>query len=323
MAELDVAVSRDFNAAHDLLLTALQHDPASSPVYEFLRYLDVLALHKDPAADLAPVAPQRPAELATDRKTVLDAVNGVRTALSLPGLQEDPALAEAAQAHAYYYLLNITQQQVSGTGVVTEDPSLPGFTGAQALDRDRHFGYTGARSGELAEHALSATGSAETWVDSVFHRFPLADPATAAVGYGEARVGPIAISVLDYGAGPAGTGDAVVYPADGQTGVPLAFTGQEVPDPLPQTAFPPSGYPITLQVGDAQHLQLATSRLLDADGKEVPSYTLAPGDQVSASQWALLARQPLSPGARYTVEVAGTVDGKDFSKRWSFTAAGS
>ena len=41
----------------------------------------------------------------------------------------------------------------------------------------------------------------------------------------------------------------------------------------------------------------------------------------ASSEWALLAQHPLTPGAKYTVEVVGKVDGQDFSRRWSFTVA--
>jgi Cysteine-rich secretory protein family len=321
LAEVAVALQRDFNGAHDILLAALQRSPGSSQVYEFLRCLDLLVLKKDPASELAPIAPQRPAQLAADRKAALDTVNAVRAAAGAPALREDPALAEAAQAHAYFYLFNASQQQVSGTGVVSEDASLPGFTGARSIDRDRHFGFGGARGVELANHVLTPVGSVQSSVDSVFHRLPLLDREVVAAGYGAARVGPIAISVVDLGTGPAGAGDPVIYPADGQTGVPPAFVGNEVPDPLPQGAVTPTGYPVTLQIGGAQQLSVTTGRLLGPDGKEVPSYTLPPGTQLGSSQWALVAKRPLAPGGRYTVEVSGTVDGKDFSKRWSFTVS--
>ncbi|HEY4027109.1 MAG TPA: CAP domain-containing protein [Candidatus Dormibacteraeota bacterium] len=319
LAEIDAVVNRDFNAAHDVLLTALQRSPTSSAIYEFLRALDLLVLKKDPAADLGTVAPQRPPDLTTERKTALDAVNNLRTARGLSAVQEDPALAEAAQAHAYFYLFNAGQSQLSGAGITAEDPALPGFTGAAALDRDRHFGYGGPRATEVAGHVFTAGASVQGWIDSVFHRFPLMSRETAAVGFGEARVGPIAVSVLDVGSGPAATGDPVTYPGDGQEGVPVTFMG-EVPDPLPQSAIAPAGYPITLQVGDAQQLRLSTSRLLGPDGKDVPSYTLAPAGQLAGNQWALLPRKPLQSGVRYTAVVTGTIDGRDFSQRWSFTA---
>lgn len=321
-AEIDVALQRDFNGAHDVLLNALKADPTSSGVYEYLRYLDLLVLKKDPAAELDPIAPQRPSALAADRKAAVDAVNAARSADGLPALTEDPALDEAAQAHAYFYVFNASQQQVSGAGIVMEDPSLPGYTGARAIDRDRHFGYTGARGAELADHALTPGASSQDFVDSVFHRLPLVDRETVAAGFGEAHVGSIVVTVLDVGAGPAAAGDPTVYPADGQSSVPAAFVDNEIPDPLPQGSIPPVGYPISLQVGGAQQLAVTSGRLLGPDGKEVAVMTFDPGNQVGQNQWAMVARQPLTPGARYTADVSGTVNGTSFSKRWSFTVAG-
>jgi hypothetical protein len=320
-AEIDVALQRDFNGAHDLLLNALKADPTSSGVYEYLRYLDLLVLKKDPAAELDPIT-QRPTALANDRKAALDAANAARSAAGLSPLREDPALDEAAQAHAYYYLFNASQSQVSGTGILAEDPSLPGFTGARGIDRDRHFGFTGARGTELADHALTAAASIESSIDSVYHRLPVVDRETVAAGFGEARVGSIVISVLDVGAGAAAAGDPTVYPADGQSAVPVAFVDNEVPDPLPSGAIPPVGYPVCLQVGGAQQLKVTAGRLVGPDGKEVPTFTFDPGNQVGQNQWAMTARQPLTPGARYTAEVTGTVDGTNFTKSWSFTVAG-
>jgi tetratricopeptide (TPR) repeat protein len=321
-AEVDVALNRDFNGAHDLLLNALKVNPTSSALYEYLRYLDLLVLKTDPAAELVPIAAQRPADLAAARRAALDAMNGPRSALGLPALQDDPALDEAAQAHAYFYLFNASQSQLGGTGISTEDASLPGFTGVNPIDRARHFGYAGARGAEMANHVLTAAGSVGSSINSVFHRFSLLDPEAVAAGYGEARIGPIAISVLDVGAGAPGAGGPVSYPADRQSGVPSAFVDDEVPSALPQGAPTPAGYPVTVQVGGAQKLSVTSGRLLGPDGREVPSYGLAPGSPLAPNQWALVAMQPLKPGASYTAEVTGTVDGKDFTQRWSFTVTG-
>lgn len=317
-AEIDVALNRDFAGAHDLLLDALRRNPTSSPVYEYLRYLDLLVLKKDPATELGAVAPDRPGDVAAGRKAVLDRLNGYRAAVGLAVVQEDPALAEAAQAHAYFYLFNLGQAQLSGLGIHTEDPSLPGFSGARSIDRDRHFGYSGNRAGEVIDQVQSASASVDDWIDSVFHRYPLLDRETVAAGYGEAHVGAVNIAVLDLGAKPPGTGEPVVYPAPDLADAPAAFVDNEVPDPLPQGALSPAGYPITLQLGGAQTLAVSSGRLLDASGKTVPGYTIAPGAQLSAGEWALVPNQPLKPGGRYAVEVTGTADGKDFTKRWSF-----
>ena len=117
------------------------------------------------------------------------------------------------------------------------------------------------------------------------------------------------------------TGAPVVYPTPDQKGVPATFTGNQVPDPLPSGTTYPVGYAVTIQVGAAQKLSIASAKLLDAAGKAVDTYTLAPGDKVGANQWALLAKNPLKTGARYTVDVSGQVDGQPFTKRWSFTVA--
>ena len=318
-AEVGVALNRDFSAAHDGLINALKQNPSSSAIYEFLRYLDLLVLKRDPASELGPITPQRPGDLAADRKAALDRLNTLRSSLGLPAVRKDAAMAEAAQAHAYFYMFNAGQQQLSGTGIHTEDPSLPGFVGAKPLDRDRHFGYSGNRGDEVITHVLTPSSSIADWVDAVFHRYPLLDRETSLIGYGEAHVGFLSIAVMDLGSNQPGVGEAIVYPAAGQVDVPAAFADDEVPDPLPQGAAKPAGYPVTLALGGAQKLTVTTGRLLGPDDQDVPSYTLSPGNQISAAEWSLVPQRPLKPGARYTAEVIGTVDGKDFSKRWSFT----
>jgi hypothetical protein len=321
LAELSVVADHDFNAAHDLLLEALHRSPSSGPLYEYLRYLDLLVLKRDPAADLDPIAPQAPGDLAADRQTALTRANDRRSTLGLPLLREDAALAEAAEAHAYYLMFNVGQQQVSGVGIYAEDRTLTGAVGADPIDRDHHFGYAGDRSVELVDQAVTPGACLQSWIGSVPQRLVLTDREAAAVGFGRVRIGSLSIAVMDVGATPAGSGDAVVYPMAAQTGVPTSFLGNEVPDPLPQGALLPAGYPVTLQVGGAQRLAVTTGRLLDSEGQQVPSYTLAPGSQLAQSDWALVPRRPLEPGARYTAEVIGTIDGKDFSRRWSFTVA--
>lgn len=322
-AELAILVNHDFGGAHDLLLAALRQSPTSSAVYEFVRTMDLLVLNRDPAADLGSIAPQRPGDLAAARKAALDLLNGRRAAVGLPNLVDDPALDDAAEAHAYFYLFNLGQSQLAGTGIVTEDPSLHGFTGANALDRARHFHFAGAQSVEVADNVVTSGGTVVGAINSVQHRFQVLDRAATAAGYGQARIGALAISVLDVGSStPAGSG-LVPYPADGQADVPAAFTGLEVPDPLPQGAITPAGYPISLEAGDSQHLSVTSARLVGPDGKEIPGYALAPGQALGANQWAMVARQPLRPGARYTAEVTGTIDGANFTQHWSFTVAGA
>jgi hypothetical protein len=95
----------------------------------------------------------------------------------------------------------------------------------------------------------------------------------------------------------------------------------ELPDPLPQGTQPPTGYPITLQVGGSSVLTNVSGHLTGSDGSEVPGYALNPGQELSPGEWAFLASSPLKPGGTYSVDVKGQLDGKAFSKRWSFTVA--
>ncbi len=320
LAEIDVAAKRDFKGAHDLLLATLTKNPAAGDVYLYLRYLDQLVLKVDANAELKPIVPQPPPQLEAARKVALDKLNGYRVPLGLPPVAVDSAIAEGAEAHAYFFLFNYGQAQLGGLGIHTEDPTLPGFTGENSLLRSRYFGYGGTRGGEVINHVFSPQANVQSWVDSVYHRFPILDHETRVEGYGEAQIGIVSISVMDFGfAGPA-PADPIVYPAAGQKDVPAAFIGNEIPNPVPQTGAYPTGYPVTLQVGGADKLTVTSGRLLDAEGKEVPSYTLAPGtSNLGNNEWALLARLPLTSGATYTAEVIGQINGRDFSKRWTFT----
>jgi tetratricopeptide (TPR) repeat protein len=323
-AEIAVAAKRDFNSAHDVLLQALKKDPTSADVYRYLRYLDMLVLKKDQDAELNPIVPTPPSDLAAARKAAMDKVNTYRSEVGVPPLTEDSAVAEGAEAHAYYYLFNFGRPQVQGLSIHTEDPSLPGFSGESSIVRDRHFGYGGTRGGEVIDQIGTPEGSVQVWIDSVYHRFPLLARETSVAGYGRAELGITNLAILDLGIGDPGSGDAIVYPRPDQTDVPGAFHRGEVPDPVPPEGSYPVGYPVTLQVGAAQTLSVSSGRLIGPDGKDVPSYTLKPGSSgLTSSEWALLAKQPLAAGARYTVEVNGQVSGQDLSKRWSFTVASS
>lgn len=323
-AEVAVAVKRDFKSAHDLLLDTLKKDTGSGDVYRYLRYLDLLVLKTDPDAELQAIVPQPPSDLAAARKALLDRVNAFRSNVGVPPLSEDGKVAEGAEAHAYYFLFNFGRPQLQGLGIHSEDPTLPAFTGGNSLERDRHFGYGGSGAGEVINHVFTPEGSVQVWMDSVFHRFPLLARETAVAGYGEAQVGVTSIAVMDVGLSDPGKGEAIVYPTPDQPNVPASFNGGEVPDPAPAGTNYPIGYPVTLQMGLAQTLAVSAGRLLGPDGKEVPSFALEPGKgAMRANEWALLAQQPLTPGARYTVEVSGKVDAQDFSKRWSFTVGSS
>ena len=321
-AVVKVVGARNFASAHDTLLAALKHDPTNSTVYEFIWYLDQLVLKKDPVAELTPIAPVLPSALAADRKSALDTVNAYRQQAGVPPVTADPALAEAAEAHAWYTIFNYGQASEAGLGIHTEDPTLPGFIAASFLQRDRAAGYQGTRGSEVINHVFTPPAAVAVWVDSVYHRFPVLDRESQAIGYGEATVGVLAAAVMDIGIGPPTKGQPTLFPPDGAREVPAAFIGHETPDPAPTGTQYPVGYPVTLVMGSDSSFAVQGSRLLGPDGKEIPGFALLPSQQLDQGEWSFMALDPLRTGATYTAEVTGTLDGQPFSRRWSFTVTG-
>ncbi|MDQ6917764.1 MAG: hypothetical protein M3Z98_00245 [Candidatus Dormibacteraeota bacterium] len=316
-AQLDVAMKRDFTAAHDLLLASLKANPSSLEVYNYLYHLDLLVLKTDPVRELGP-APDGTA-LSSARKQALDRANGFRSTAGTPALVESAPQAAAALAHSYFWLFNFGQAAVADVRIHEEDPSLPGAFGADSLARAQHFGYTGSRTAEDISHAYQPVAAVDHWVDAVLHRLALGDPEAATAGYGEAQVGALSIQVLDLGLGAASTHGPVVYPAADQANVPSSFLGNEIPDPSPAARYP-TGYAITFQVGSASTLKVQAAQLAGPDGKAVSGYPVDP-TRLGANQWGVLPTLPLLPGGRYTFQLNGTIDDQAFSKTWSFTVA--
>ncbi len=322
VALVDVAAKRDFKAAHDILVAVVKANPDRSDAYQFLWNLDTYVLKTDANADLAPIAPNPPSGLADARKAALDSVNAARKTAGLSPLGEDPALAKAAQQHAWYTFFNLGDSTLSGLGVHQESSSLPGFIAASPIVRDVNAGYKGNRGSEVINHAFTPEAAVEVWVDSVYHRFPLVSNEAQAIGYGEAQIGTLSVSVMDVGLAPAQSGQPVVFPADGQHDVPVAFTGNEVPDPAPQGTQYPVGYPITLATGSSSNLSIKSAEITGPDGHAITAFLLEPGRQVDTGEASLLPQQPLTPGMAYTVHFTGTLDGQPLDRQWTFTAVG-
>ena len=322
-AELDVAVKRDFSAAHDLLLASLKANPDSAEVYTYLRFLDLLVLKTDPAPELAAIQPKAPAAPAAQGKEAFDRVNSYRASLGLAAVAEAAPVSESALAHSYFYLFNFGQPAVLDLKVHDEDPTLPGAFGADPIARAQHFGYSAKRMAEVISHAYLPKAAVDRWMDTVFHRYPITNPESSRAGYGQAQVGALSIQVLDFDLGDPTKQGLVVYPAPDQPNVPSAFLGGEIPDPAPNARYP-TGYPITLAVGSGSTLAVSAAELDGPDGKALNGYVIAAGGGgLSDNEWAVLPHDPLLPAGRYTMKVAGTIDGQSFARVWSFTTTGS
>lgn len=278
-----------------------------------------------------------------EQRLALGEVNRYRMAAGLGPLELDQSLNAAAQSHARYFLQNRTH----GLAAHNETPGRPGFTGVQPWERGAFFGYPYSHYYEDM-HFIDDHGKAiQDWIDSVYHRFPIMDPLVEHMGYGFAREGANAVNVLQVASmdgwagaesneGPEDNKSMMVYPVPGQRGVPVRWDGNEEPDPY--RFFPgakAAGYPITVQF-PKQHVissRVYFASITAQDGTAVPFWLLA-GDMPSGQKdehikphFALLPKEDLEPGQRYTVLVRGSVklnNGSEtpFEKKWWFTTAG-
>ena len=112
----------------------------------------------------------------------------------------------------------------------------------------------------------------------------------------------------------------VCYPRDGQDQVPLDFSYNEVPDPLPELKEKLTGYPLTVTFARTAQVRNAKAELKDSQGQVVPIWFSSPEQpanprhaDVQANTICIFAHKPLQPGSRYSLHVTATVDGNPWS----------
>lgn len=201
-----------------------------------------------------------------------------------------------------------------------EDPSAAGATEA---------GRQAARVASVVRGPPQE--SLRRWLSAPVHRALLTDPRLRTVGIGVAAT-PAGepVAVFDFvrggpGHAPPKGRDPVLYPAPGQTAVPLAFPGNEVPDPLPQAEDKLAGYPITAIFPPSARVADVRGWLEDEAGRDVPVWLSSPArpanERYARNQQnavCLIAQQMLKPGTRYAVFVEASVDGKGWARTWTF-----
>jgi Cysteine-rich secretory protein family len=255
----------------------------------------------------------RPEQVALDR------LNFYRTLAHSPAMQLHPALVMAAQHHANYYLLNTNDASAWQYGPHGEVAGKPGYTGETSGDRAVAAGYSWRAGWEVMSYVDDPTSSVDGWMATIFHRTIILDPYLEYMGYGHGRSTLGQVGVVDLGHGSLDAIDrtqVIVFPAAGQTGVPTAWLGGEVPDPLPPGTIYPVGYPITVQPIAYVPLSVTQAELRDDRGAQVAVYPSPAG--CGTACYAFVAVQPLQPATVYTVHVAGTLDGVPFDKTWTF-----
>jgi uncharacterized protein YkwD len=252
----------------------------------------------------------------------LDEVNAARRQASLRPVTLDADLSKGCFAHAAYLARNEDDPSTLGLGGHDEKPGLPGFS------------EEGRRTGKASVIAFGDPNpmrAVSGWLATFYHRVPILDPSLQVVGFGHARGrAQTWVTVMDISRGKKGPPgkDVVVFPADGQVDVPLAFSGSESPDPIPEDKDKRAGYPITATFQASDLPTAITGTLTDPAGQAVPVWFSSPEKPANpryrthqGRSVCLIAKAPLRPGLIYKVHLEGTKAGKSWQKAWSFTTA--
>jgi uncharacterized protein YkwD len=253
---------------------------------------------------------------------ILTRINSLRAATGLAAVALDGGLSRGCVVHASYLARNAARLPKPPDELEDEDAALPGFSAD---------GRTAARRG------LAASGEPRQALDALmasgFRRLRFLDPGLLRIGVGAARdttgawVSVFNFEVAEVALPPArSTRPPVVYPADAQQDVPLAFAGNEVPDPIPEAKRKLAGFPVTVTFAPRSSIVGAEARLLDGKDREVPVWFSSPGKpanpkyrQHQGTTLCLIAMDALEPGTTYTVRASAQVNGKAWSRDCRFT----
>jgi uncharacterized protein YkwD len=256
--------------------------------------------------------------------TALNEINKLRVAMGNSCATNDVLIAKAAANHCAYYITNNTSNPMCTSNPHLEVSGCTGFTGMLPYARMMAAGWKGNGGGaEVMYFVDDPKNAVATWANSVGHRVTMLDPATGALGYGNG----MGCDTMDFGSAVRSpTSTLVVYPYDGQTGLPTAFAGgRESPmPPVPASGWP-SGSPITIYAQKA----MITEHVLTVDGDTTPidhvwldstSAVVADADRAGyANNPFLYANKPLTPNTKYHVKISGTYAGGSLAKEWTFT----
>ncbi|MHB0980764.1 MAG: CAP domain-containing protein, partial [Thermoleophilia bacterium] len=264
---------------------------------------------------------------------VLAEIDAVRAEVGEPPVAADPSLRQSSQNHADYLLANTDLWGVDSAH--KERAGRPGYTGVDTYERTKAAGFP---HWKVAEVVISASGGSvlkaedivSMWVDAPLHRRAILERSVAHAGFGYGSDGYHRAYVLDVGHLDPNVYHPVEvqpYPADGQTGVPTSWDGNENPQPFPELESSyPSGYPITVfpVYGGYEWVSSGLSLRRTSDGAAVS----VAKSSVAKYNYAFAPRKPLEPSTEYTatftytaasewggLQTSGTVT-------WSFTTAG-
>lgn len=272
-----------------------------------------------------------------------------RTQCGFGALEQNAALALASRAHGQY-LLAEGSDGAYATGHDEPQVNNAFFTGARATDRAQFAGY-----GPYVIELLTA--STETYVSAVPMPEPtsaergerdmrslLNSVAHLRGAMAAARVGGLAVVtkhdrqtqpdgmttlVMNQRLGLLvgrqetppllGAGKVASYPCAASVDIDYAFApATEEPNPFPEITDTTvqMGPPIYLRTDEGGDLRVTAYTLKDSTGAVVPVRT----DAVprSGHEFFMVPQSPLTPNARYSVDLEGTANGAAFHQHYDF-----
>jgi len=253
-----------------------------------------------------PSPPAHTGPYSVTSETMLARLNAYRAQAGLPPVISDGLIAQAAANHSRYEELN------GGDPGHLEMAGDPGFTGLTMADRCTAVG-TSCNVEVLFPAPVTATGTVDDLMTTVYHRDAMLDPSAEWAGGGLVPGGP---GVIDLAQGTQFNIGGIAYPVGNYDG-PLSWDcSREIPPPC--QASRTVGTPILYTPPWGTMLQSLT---MTAGGKPVPLWNGFPAD-------------PLDPGTTYTVNVtyqqtapfpdpAGSPVGPTFTDSFSFHTAGT
>lgn len=262
-----------------------------------------------------------PDDATPEQIKALERVNWYRDQLGIPLVDLNASLNSMASDHCSCYWSHVTEYQTSGMSPHSEDPSWDppcyGDLGARASE---HGVSLGGGVSEVMAFMNNPTKAVDGWIATLYHRIPLTDPGTTAIGYGAANQ----CDTINSTGGASSSDWEVVYPYDGQQDADLSWDGAESPQPPP----PPGGYPsgpiITIQFGGGVTFSILKSSIVDEAGMEVSHTLLTPKNDsnlAGSPTASLYSDKPLQPETTYTVSLEGTRVNQPWTKTWSFRTA--
>lgn len=262
--------------------------------------------------------PERPAAPSPAVDGIVARINVYRRAAGLAGVVADPAKNAGAQAHAEYIQTNAEDPRALGLGLHDESPTRPGYSEAGAF---------AGRHGVIAVQDGTPRDAVELWMATFFHRIPLVHPRLERVGVGVAERGERRVFVVEVAAEGQQT-DFVAVPPDEAVDVPIAFSGDELPNPIPRDDDGEAGYPITVTFPPNVRVEKADAELVDvATGGVVAAWVSTPehpaDERAQQNTVCLMAKDPLRPLTRYTFTLDAVVDGQPHETTIRFTTRGS